>query len=125
MLFMQSHRFCLQEQRLQGSGVLEQRLQDSGVLEAGREAACDPAVITRGPTRPNDSRQTHVEQQTYSVEQQTHSVEQANVEQIHSEQSRPIVSRTTKTQHTPTLCHEVVMTRRHQTSINGQRHAWS
>ena len=62
MLFMQSHRFCLQEQRLQGSGVLEQRLQDSGVLEAGREAACDPAVITRGPTRPNDSRQTHVEQ---------------------------------------------------------------
>ena len=87
-------------------------------LEAGREAARDPAVITRGPTRPNDSRQTH-------VEQQTHSVEQANVEQIHSEQSRSIVSRTTKTQHTPTLCHEVVMTRRHQTSINGQRHAWS
>ena len=31
-------------------------------LEAGREAARDPAVITRGPTRPNDSRQTHVEQ---------------------------------------------------------------
>ena len=33
-------------------------------LEAGREATRDPAVITRGPTRPNDSRQTHVEQST-------------------------------------------------------------
>ena len=67
-------------------------------LEAGREAARDPAVITRGPTRPNDSRQTHVEQ--------THVVEQ----------SRPSTL--------PHFVMTMVMTQSHLRTINGRGHAW-